>query len=70
MYSHLENEKQTLQYENKKLSHNQFTKSLTSFHTKKTFSKNTTQQNSTKKNKSIKTRKIIQKQKSLFIKVN
>ena len=41
----------------KKLSHNQFTKSLTSFHTKKTFAKNVTQQNSTKKTCPIKQEK-------------
>ena len=57
MFAHSENEKQTLQNENKKLSHNQFTKSLTSFHTKKTFSKNTTQQNSTKKTGPLKQEK-------------
>ena len=49
MYANFENDRQTLLNDNKKLSHNQFTKSLTSFHTKKTFSKNVTQQNSTKK---------------------
>ena len=49
MYANFENDKQTLPNDNKKLTHNQFTKSLTSFHTKKTFSKNQTQQNSSKK---------------------
>ena len=57
MYAHLENEKQTLQNVNKKLSHNQFTKPLTLLHTKKTFSKNTTQQNSTKKTGPLKQEK-------------
>jgi len=57
MNAHLENEKQTLQNENKKLSHNQLTKPLTLFHTKKTFSKNTTQQNSTKKTGPLKQEK-------------
>ena len=37
MFANFENEKQTLPNDNKKLLHNQFTKSLTSFHTKKTF---------------------------------
>ncbi len=60
MYSHLENEKQTLQNENKKLSHNQFTKPLTLFHTKKTFSKNTTQQNSTKQPRPLTQEKSFQ----------
>lgn len=49
MHANLENDRQTLPNDNKKISQNQFTKSLTSFHTKKTFSKNATQHNSTKK---------------------
>jgi hypothetical protein len=57
MYANFENDKQTLPNDNKKLTHNQFTKSLTSFHTKKTFSKNQTQQNSSKKNPVIKQEK-------------
>ena len=64
MYANLDNESKTLQNDNKKLSHNQFTKSLISFLTKKTFAKNVTQQNSTKKpcpikqEKSAKTKRI------------
>ena len=64
MYANFDNERKTLPNDNKKLSHNQFTKSLTSFHTKKTFSKNVTQQNSTKKagpvkqEKSAKTKRV------------
>ena len=57
MYANFDNERKTLPNDNKKLSHNQFTKSLTSFHTKKTFSKNVTQQNSTKKTGPIKQEK-------------
>ena len=57
MYANFDNERKTLPNDNKKLSHNQFTKSLTSFHTKKTFAKNVTQQNSTKKTCPIKQEK-------------
>ena len=46
----IENERQTLPNENRKYIHNQFAKSLTSFHTKKNNSKNSTHHNSTKKN--------------------
>ena len=66
MYAHLENEKQTLQNENKKLSHNQLTKPLTLFHTKKTFSKNTTQQNSTKKTGPLKQEKSFKNKKAFL----
>jgi hypothetical protein len=58
------NEKQTLQNGDSKLSQNQFTKSLTSFHTKKTLSKNSQNQNpvkkagATKQEKSVKTKSI------------
>jgi hypothetical protein len=64
MYANLDNESKTLPNDNKKLSHNQFTKSLISFLTKKTFAKNVTQQNSTKKTcpvkqeKSAKTKRV------------
>ena len=65
MFANFENDRQTLPNDNKKLSHNQFTKSLTSFHTKKTFSKNVNQQNSLKKStgplkqeKSAKTKRV------------
>ena len=57
MYANLENDRQTLSNDNKKIAPNQFAKSLTSFHTKKTFSKNTTQQNSTKKTIQLKQEK-------------
>ena len=66
MYAHLENKKQMLQNENKKLSHNKFTKSLTSFHFKKTFSKNTTQQNSTKKTGPLKQEKSFKNKKAFL----
>ena len=49
MFANFENDRQTLPNENKKLAHDRFTKSMASFNTKKTFSKNQTQQNSTKK---------------------
>ena len=60
------NEKQTLQNGDSKLSQNQFTKTLTSFHTKKTLSKNSQNQNqnpgkkagATKQEKSVKTKSI------------
>ena len=64
MYANLENDRQTLSNDNKKIAQNQFAKSLTSFHTKKTFAKNVTQQNSTKKTcpvkqeKSAKTKRV------------
>ena len=54
MYANLNNDRQTLQNDSKKLNHNQFTKSLTSFHPKKNISKNITQQNSSKKSGSLK----------------
>ena len=57
MYANIENERPTLTNDSKKITQNQFTKSLTSFHTKKTFSKNTSQQNSTKKQALLKPEK-------------
>ena len=49
MYVDKKNENQLLNSNNKKLSNNHFTKSLTSFHTKKPFSNNLPHQNTTKK---------------------
>jgi hypothetical protein len=49
MYENMEEENQTLPNENKNIGHNQFTKSLTSFHTKKILSKNPPQPPSTTK---------------------
>ena len=49
MYVDKKNENQQLMNNNKKLSNNQFTRSLTSFHTKKPLSNNLPHQNSTKK---------------------
>ena len=66
MFANFENENQTLPNDNKKLPINQFTKSLTSFHTKKTISKNVTQQNSTKKTGPIKQEKSA-KTKSVYL---
>lgn len=57
MYANLDNERKTLPNDNKKLPHNQFTKSLTSFDNKKTFVKNVTTQNSTKKSCQLKQEK-------------
>jgi hypothetical protein len=60
----LSNEKQTLSNGDSKLSKNPFTKSLTSFHTKKPISKNMCQQNEMKKSgpmkqdKSVKNKRI------------
>ena len=65
MYEHIySNEKQTLQNGDSKLSQNQFTKSLTSFHTKSSLSKNLNNQNpgknlnSSKQEKSVKNKRI------------
>lgn len=58
MFANLDNEIQTLPNDSKKLNHNQFTKSLTSFHTKKNLSKNITQQNSSKKSVPSKQEKL------------
>jgi hypothetical protein len=52
MYANLENDRQTLPNDNKKISQNQFTKSLTSFHTKKILPKNPPQPPSTTKKSS------------------
>lgn len=41
MYENMEEENQTLPNENKNIGHNQFTKSLTSFHTKNTSKEST-----------------------------
>jgi len=49
MYVDKKNENQLLISNNKKLSNNQFTKSLTSFHTKKPLSSNLPHQSTTKK---------------------
>lgn len=49
MYVDKKNENQLLNSNNKKLSNNQFTKSLTSFHTKKPLSNNLPHQSTTKK---------------------
>jgi hypothetical protein len=55
MYENMEEENQKLPNEKKNIGHNQFTKSLTSFHTKKIFQKNTPQPpNTTKKSASSK----------------
>ena len=55
MYENMEEENQTLPNEKKNIGHNQFTKSLTTFHTKKIFQKNTPQPpNTTKKSASSK----------------
>ena len=64
MYVDKKNENQLLNSNNKKLSNNHFTKSLTSFHTKKPISNNLPHQNTTKKNglfkkeKSAKNKKV------------
>ena len=53
------NEKQTLSNGDSKFSQNQFTKSLTSFHTKKTLSKNIINQNQNKKTVPVKKEKSV-----------
>ena len=52
-------EKQTLSNGDSKISQNQFTKSLTSFHTKKSLSKNMVNQNQNKKAVPIKQEKSV-----------
>lgn len=60
MYENIySNEKQTLQNGESKLSQNQFTKSLTSFHIKSTLPKNIINQNPGKKVGSIKHQKTV-----------
>ena len=55
MYENIQSkEKQILSNDDIKLSKNQFTKSLTSFHTKKGITKNIYQQNASKKPEPIK----------------
>jgi hypothetical protein len=55
MYENIQSkEKQILSNDDIKLSKNQFTKSLTSFHTKKGIAKNIYQQNASKKPEPIK----------------
>ena len=49
MYVDKKNENRVMNSNSKKLSNNQFTKSLTSFHTKKPISNNLPHQNTTKK---------------------
>jgi hypothetical protein len=66
MYANFDNEKKTLPNDNKKLSHNQFTKSLTSFHTKKTLSKNIINQNQNKKTVPVKQEKTV-KNKRIYL---
>ena len=60
------NEKQTLSNGDSKLSQNQFTKSLTSFHTKKGMPKNFCQQNVLKKTGPIKQDKSV-KNKRIYL---
>jgi hypothetical protein len=60
------NEKQTLSNGDSKLSQNQFTKSLTSFHTKKGISKNVCQQNVVKKSGPIKQDKSVKNKRIYF----
>lgn len=59
-------EKQTLSNGDSKLSQNQFTKSLTSFHTKKTLSKNVINQNPQKKTVPIKQEKTVKNKRIYF----
>ena len=60
------NEKQILSNGDSKLSQNHFTKSLTSFHTKKAVSKNVCQQNLIKKSEPIKQDKSV-KNKRIYL---
>jgi hypothetical protein len=59
-------EKQTLSNGDSKFSQNQFTKSLTSFHTKKTLSKNIISQNQNKKTVPVKQEKTV-KNKRIYL---
>lgn len=67
MYENIySNEKQTLQNGDSKLSQNQFTKSLTSFHNKNSLSKNITNQNPGKKLGSLKQGKSVKNKRIYF----
>ena len=64
--SNYSTEKQNIINEETKLTKNKFTKSLTSFHTKKNISKNISNQNPQKKQISIKQDKSVKKKEYIY----